>query len=183
MLYISKGLLREKRNHGQLTVALRGNQYDLEDEPAKLWLTGFRETALAGTPQLKKLAELGLVEMIDTDGPISIYRLLSNCIICPAPLHFPRWPLRLTERLLWRWIRCAGMNLSLAELTFLLEEDIRFAPELLGEENRQALVEMIYTTETIADRLLEAHMEDAFGRDAVVEALLGLLRKQYIMLI
>jgi len=56
-------------------------------------------------------------------------------------------------------------------------------PGLLGPGNRQALTEMIYNTENIEDRLLENRMEDAFGRDTVVEALLGLLRKNYIMLI
>jgi len=183
MLYISKGIPRGSAGHERLTVAWRGGEYDLEGGNARLWLAGRRDTALADAAQLAKLANLGLVDTTENDGPLHIYRLLTNCVVCPAPAHFPRWPLRRTERLLWRWIWRAGFRLSLAELVFLLEQDIRPIPELLGEANRQALVEVIYSTETIADRVLEAHMEDAFGRDAVVEALLGLLRKQYIMLI
>ena len=183
MLYISKGIPRGRAGHGRLTVAWRGNEYALEGDDARLWLEGRFDTALAEAGQLATLITLGLVDAVDTDVPLNIYRLLTNCVICPGPPRFPRCPLRWTEWLLWRWIRRAGFHLSLAELVFLLEKDVRPVPELLGEVNRQALVEMIYTIETIADRLLEAHMEDAFGRDAVVEALLGLLRKHYIMLI
>ena len=183
MLYISKGIPRGRVGRERLTVAWRGKEYELEDDDARLWLEGRHDTALAEAMQLEALINLGLIDTADADGPLSIYRLLTNCVVCPAPPRFLRWPLCRTERRLWRWIRRAGFHLSLAELVFLLEEDVRPIPELLGEANRQALVEMIYTTETIADRLLEARMEDAFGRDAVVEALLGLLRKHYIMLI
>jgi len=183
MLYISKGLLRGKSGRDHITVAWRGNEYDLEGEIARLWLAGRCDTALAEARSLSKLANLGLVDTADPDGPLNIYRLLTNCVTCPAPPRFPRWPLRRTELRLWRWIRRAGLRLTLAELVFLLEADIRAVPELLGEANRQALTEMIYNTENIEDRLLENRMEDAFGRDAVVEALLGLLHKQYIMLI
>jgi len=183
MLYISKGIPRGRVGRERLTVAWRGNEYDLEGDNARLWLEGCHDTALAEAGQLTTLINLGLIDTADADGPLNIYRLLTNCVVCPGPPRFLRWPLRRTEWRLWRWIMRAGFHLSLAELVFLLEEDVRPVPELLGEANRQALVEMIYTTETIADRLLEARMEDAFGRDAVVEALLGLLRKQYIMLI
>jgi hypothetical protein len=183
MLYISKGLLRGNTGDGHITVAWRGNEYDLEGENARLWLVGRYETALAEARSLAKLANLGLVDTADADGPLNIYRLLTNCVVSPAPPRFPRWPLRRTERLLWRWIRRAGLRLTLAELVFLLEQDICPVPELLGEANRQALTEVIYNTENIEDRMLENRMEEAFGRDAVVEALLGLLRKQYIMLI
>ena len=183
MLYISKGLLRGNTGNGHITIAWRGNEYDLEGENARLWLAGRYETALAEPQPLAKLANLGLVDTADADGPLNIYCLLTNCVVCPAPPRFPCWPLRRTERLLWRWIRRSGLRLTLAELVFLLEEDIHPVPELLGLSNRLALTAMIYNTENIEDRLLENRMEDAFGRDAVVEALLGLLRKQYIMLI
>jgi len=183
MLYISKGLLFRKSDGGRITVAWRGNEYGLEGENARLWLAGRRDTALAEAWSLQKLVNLGLADMADTDCPLNIYRLLTNCVTCPAPPRFPRWLLRRTERLLWRWIRRAGLRLTLAELIFLLEEDIRPVPGLLGPGNRQALTEMIYNTENIEGRLLENRMEDAFGRDSVVEAILGLLRKQYIMLI
>jgi len=183
MLYISKGHLQAQTNDGQIIVAWRGKKYDLESNNALLWLRGRGDTALTGASQLTELANLGLVETTDTDSPLNIYRLLTNCVACPAPLLTLRWPLRWTERLLWRWIRHAGLRLSTAELIFLLEEDVRPVPELLGESNRQTLMEMIYTAKTATDRLLEARMEDAFGRDAVVEALLELLRKKYINLI
>ena len=183
MLYISKGLLRRKTGNDHIIVAWRGNEYDLDGENARLWLAGSRDTALADAQLLNTLATFGLVDTAESNDPLGIYRLLTNCVTCLASPRFPRWPLRRTERLLWRWIRRAGLRLTLAELVFLLEEDICPVPELLGLSNRQALTEMIYNMENIADRLLETRMEEAFGRDAVVEALLGLLRKKYIILI
>jgi len=182
MLYISKGILRGKRRD-HLIVAWRGDKYDLHGNDARLWLGGHSDTSLAEAAQLENLTNLGLVETGDTDGPRQIYHLLTNCAASPAPWRFPRRPLRRMERLLWRWIDRAGMHLTLAELVFLLERHNRPVPELLGEVNKSALMEIICSAESVDDRLLESRMEDAFDRDAVVEALLGLLRKRYIMLI
>ena len=56
-------------------------------------------------------------------------------------------------------------------------------PELLGEENSQALTETIYTQENIQDNILEAQMEHAFCRDRVVKAVLGLLKKRRVLVL
>lgn len=177
MLYISKGALRDG------TIAWRGKEFQLEGEQLQLWRQGHCDATLASASQLETLLHLGLVEITESDDPASLYRLLTRCVICPISPCWLRLPLRRTERQLWRWVTCAGLHLSLAELTCLLEEGVRPVPELLGAENRQALVETIYTTETIADGLLEARMEEAWGRDAVVAAVLGLLRKRRIYLL
>jgi len=179
MLYISKGTLRRKKGRDHLIVTWRGDEYSLYGNDARLWLSARCDTSLAEAAQLKNLANLGLVETGDTDGPLNIYRLLTNCAACPAPWRCPRWPLRRRERVLWQWIDRAGLHLTLTELVFLLEHDIHPVPELLGEANKHALMEIICPD----DRLLEARMEDAFDRDTVVEALLGLLRKKYITLV
>ncbi len=71
----------------------------------------------------------------------------------------------------------------MAELTLLLERGVAPVPELLGAENRQALTEVLYTTDTIADGILETLMEKSPARDAAVRAVLGLLRKKKVYLI
>jgi len=179
MLYISKGNLHSKKARDLLTVTWRGDEYALHGNDARLWLAGRSETWLADATHLNSLANLGLVETGDTDGPLNIYRLLTNCAACPAPWRRPRWPLRRKERVLWQWINQAGLHLTLAELVFLLEHNIRPVPELLGKANKYALLKIINPD----DLLLEARMEDAFDRDEVVESLLALLRKKYIMLV
>ena len=52
--------------------------------------------------------------------------------------------------------------------------------DLLYEENRQALVEKIYTTENIANNILENQMLEAQCRDNVVNSLISLLKKRYL---
>lgn len=71
----------------------------------------------------------------------------------------------------------------MAELTFLLEKRIAPSENWLGEENRQALTEAIYTQETIFDNVLEAQMEHAQSRDVAVGAVLSLLKKKRIILL
>ena len=179
MLYISKGILLCQTSNDHIIVAWRGDDYFLSGSDARLWLAGRCDTSLAEAARLKYLANIGLAETGDTDGPLHIYRLLTNCAAYPAPWRFPRWPLRRRERMLWQWINRAGIHLTLAELVFLLEQDIHPEPELLGEANKDALLQIINPD----DLLLEARMEDAFDRDAVVDSLLALLRKKYISLV
>ena len=182
MLYISKGI-PHKPGKDKLVVAWRGKEFTLEGAEARLWQFGCFDSSLAGGEVLEALASLGLVETAEEDTPLCLYRLLTNCIICPAPWRLARWPMRFPEWRLWRWIRRAGWRLSLAELVFLFENSIWPRMELLGMENRLALVETIYNTETIFDGILESRMEDACSRDDVVTAVLGLLRKRRIFLI
>jgi len=181
MLYISKGIPREAGNG--ILVNWRGKEFKLEGAEARLWQLGCFDSSLASVHSLEALINLGLVEAAEEDTPLCLYRLLTNCIICPAPWRPLRWPMRPSEWRLWRWIKRAGHRLWTAELVYLFEAGIRPRAELLGEENGQALTEAIYNTENIFDGILEARMEDAFARDDVVTAALGLLRKRRIFLI
>jgi len=47
----------------------------------------------------------------------------------------------------------------------------------------QALVETIYTAETIGDNIMEAQMEEARVRDIVVSTLLRMIRKRKIIIL
>lgn len=87
------------------------------------------------------------------------------------------------DRVVLDWIRNAGLRLSLAELVYLQENGIAPEPSLLGVDNRQALVETIYTRYNIADNLLESQMEKAACRDDIVQSILSLLRKRKIVIL
>ena len=71
----------------------------------------------------------------------------------------------------------------MAELVFLMDRQVKPELSLLGQENKQALIERIYTSETIFDNVLENQMEHAPGRDRIVRAVLSLLKKKHIVLL
>ena len=52
---------------------------------------------------------------------------------------------------------------------------------MLYEKNRQSLTERIYTSGTIYDRILECRMEHAACSDRIVNLLLGLVKKKYLV--
>ncbi len=187
MLYLSKGILPWKASPESAPVSHCGALHRLSGEQAALWLGGRfvparaenakQETALAA------LAELGIIEHNDDDHEAALFRILINCVICPVRVKTRFSLLNHTERFLWRWIRYAGLRLTMAELTLLLERNAAPVPELLGEPNRQTLTEALYTTDTIVDGILETLMEKSPARDAAVRAVLGLLRKKKVYLI
>lgn len=82
-----------------------------------------------------------------------------------------------------RWLNFAGIRLSTAELVFLSENHIQPKNDLLYADNRQALVETIYTPANIFDNVLEAQMEHASLRDTTVETIMSLLRKKKIVML
>ena len=75
------------------------------------------------------------------------------------------------------------LRLTVAELIFLREHKIRPEPRYLHSENRQALVEAIYTKNTIVDNCLEQIMECAECRDETVRILLVLLKKKKLIVL
>ena len=54
---------------------------------------------------------------------------------------------------------------------------------LLGSGNAQALVERIYTKDTVYNNILENQMERANSKNRVEKAILGLLRKKRLVLL
>lgn len=132
---------------------------------------------------LNQLAKLGIVEFSDDAGDTAIFRLLTNCAICPVNVKSAPVLMSRPERQVWKWIQKAGLRLTIAELTLLSERGVKPVPALLGEQNRQELTETIYTAETIFDGTLETIMEKSRARDKTVRAVLGLLSKQNIFMI
>ena len=187
MQYLSKGILPWKAAKTDAAVSHVGILHNLSGVQARLWLDGQYQPGHAqGSEQLtalKELMDLGIAESSIITDNAALFRILTNCSICPVKVKLVLLPINRMERQIWRWISRAGLRLTIAELTYLTEHNIKPVPGLLWKENRQALTEAIYTTETIFDGILESHMEKSPARDITVNTVLSLLRKKKIMLL
>lgn len=186
MKYISVGAVMTEGTEYILDVCRGGNSFRLTGELATLWLSGRLAFATATTPAalqaLDQLLKMGLV--IKTDGSLAEeYRTLTQCTLVPADRKLPYWGLSGLERTVLQWLREAGLVLSMAELTYLIDRDVPLQASLLGSENAQNLVERIYTRDTIYDNILENQMERAGARERTVTAVMKLLRKKRIVLL
>jgi hypothetical protein len=185
MQYISKGAIIPGSDIRKVCVNYRGAAHTLSEEESLLWLDGqFVPQSLTECPRaLKRLIDLGVVEATDEDGELGLFRLLIGCIIVPLKPTRAQKRLDGYERQSWIWIKNAGLRPTIAELICLSEKGTEPSPDMLGGENRQNLVEAIYSADTIADTVLESLMEKVSARDTVVNAVFGLLRKKWIMLV
>ena len=187
MIYLSKGIVQKSSTEQMLWITHCGQDYKLTGMESALWLNGRFEFATAKSAAAERavrhLERMGLVEVESGNSPVDRYRILTRCICCPAAFTKPEMPMPYREKTVLQWLREAGIRLTVAELIFLQEHRIVPAPELLGSENRQALVETIYTQENIEDGILEQAMERAACRDTVVAALLRLLEKKKIIIL
>lgn len=186
MKYLSIGAVVAEGTEYILEVCRCGNRFQLTGELAVLWLNGRMGFDIAEKPTERKaldqLVKMGLA--ILADGSVSEeYRTLNHCTLVPADRKHPYWGLGKRERAALRWLREAGLVLSMAELTFLMDRGIELREELLGKENSHALVHTIYTRETICDNILENQMEAAASQRDTVRIVLSLLKKQRIVLL
>lgn len=187
MIYLSKGIVKENSTEHLLQVVRCGQEYSLSGEQAALWLNGRLEFSQAKTESEKRtlghLVRMGLTETEAENTDVARYRILTQCICCPAVNTKPEFFLGHAEKETLTWLRNAGLRLTVAELIFLREHKIRPEPRYLHSENRQALVEAIYTKNTIVDNCLEQIMECAECRDETVRILLGLLKKKKLIVL
>jgi hypothetical protein len=187
MIYLSKGILPWKPSESAVQVSHCGALHKLTGAKAELWLAGRYQPGFASNAvqvaTLKSLSELGIIEYRDNTENAALYRLLTNCVICPVRVRSKPALLNRKERRLLLWMRQAGLRLTMAELAFLMDKDVKPVSTVLGKQNRQELTELIYTTDTIYDGILENLMEKSPVRDDTVRAVLGLLRKKKIYLI
>ena len=187
MIYISKGIVQTGSTENILTVERGGKCFNLNGLQAKLWLDGRYEFNYVNKPDalraLQNLSQMGLVEYEMESNALSKYRILTRCVCCAAVTPFLSSRVYRLDRVVLNWLRNAGLRLSLAELVYLQENGIEPNPSLLGADNRQALVETIYTRCNIADNLLECQMETATCRDDIVQSILSLLKKRKIVIL
>lgn len=187
MTYLSKGIVGNGSTEQLLIISHCGGEYTLKGKEAACWLNGRFETSTVKSVveehAVGHLQRIGLAECEDEDSEISKYRILTRCILCPAVSKGVSLPLRGLEKRLMIWLTKAGLHLTLAELIYLIDRDVPPSENLLYTSNRQTLVERIYTVDTIADCILETQMEAAASRDAVVQAVLRLLKKKRIVIL
>lgn len=186
MKYISIGAVLKEGTEHILDVVHGGAQFRLTGEKACLWLNGRLGFNEVFNPMhltmLEQLYKMGLV--IKCDGSrAEEYRALTKCTIVHAECDHPYWFLKNTEKTVLQWLRNAGLVLSMAELVYLMDRNVPLEEKLLGSGNAQALVERIYTKDTVFNNILENQMERAEARDKVVNAILSLLRKKRIVLL
>lgn len=185
MVYLSKGVVQEKSTEQLLYISRCGQSFQLTGVEATLWLNGRLEFATTkGTVQeqaLQRLNRMGLTECEQENTTISHYRILTRCVCCPTVFSKGENNLSNDEKIIIYWLRNAGIRLSVAELIYLNENHIEPTAQLLYKENRQALIELIYTRNTIADNILENMMETASSRDEVICILQKLLKNKQIL--
>lgn len=187
MIYLSKGIAREDSTEERVGVIRGGQLLLLTGVEAALWLNGRFSFSMTHSPaeerSLRHLIRMGLAEAEEKDDSASKYWVLSRCVCCPAKTKKVKIPLSRKEKQVFVWLQKAGLRLSTAELVYLQEHQIQPEEKLLYEENRQSLVEAIYTQDTIADNILENQMESASCKNEVVGILLQLLEKKRILIL
>lgn len=187
MIYISKGIAG-KASTTELVQIIRGSQnIYLSDIEADLWLKGRFSFSHTQTPDEERavhhLIRMGLAEAEAEENEDAKYWILTRCICCPAKAAKRSLGLSAEEKTILFWLVNAGLRLSTAELIYLVENKVEAKPELLHSDNRQALVERIYTADTIRDNILENKMAAAECRDSVLESMLSLLKKKKILIL
>lgn len=193
MKYISIGAVMTEGTEHILDVCRGSRSYHLTGELASVWLNGRFGFAAVKKPTeeqaLLLLLRMGLA--IQTDGSgFEEYRALTQCTLVPADRKHPYWGLTGMERAVLQWLREAGLVLSMAELTYLIDQKVPLQADLLGNANTQNLVEQIYTRDTIDDGILEGQMERSNAREPVTKeklakafSELSLMRREVLRLL
>ena len=187
MIYISKGIVQERSTERTIYVGHGGQVFQLTKIEAQLWLDGrfgFYETMNASQDRvIEHLYRMGLIEYELEDSLVSHYRILTRCVLCAATSSNVSLTLGRFEASILNWLTNAGIRLSMAELVYLHERQIKPTKELLYTDNRQKLVETIYTQENIFDNILECQMEHASCRDKITAAIMVLLKHKRIVIL
>lgn len=188
MLYLSKGIVCRNSTENNLYIAHGNNTFTLKGTEAKVWLDGRFKMCIFPNPNdyenaVLSLFSKGLAEFEHNSETVDQYRLLSRCICSPTKAKRFHKPLKNDEKKILKWLCEAGIRLTTAELIYLFENKIAPTPSLLFEENRQALIETIYTKNNIHDNILETQMEHSRCRDKVITVLLTLLQKKRIVIL
>lgn len=186
MKYISTGAVMTKGTEHVFEVCKGNHKFTLAGELAAVWLSGrFAFSDANSTSEIRNLEHLCRMDLAvkAEKADVAQYRALTHCTLAPVDCRYPYWGLSALEKTELKWLREAGLRLTIAELIYLNEHGILPTPTLLGSAHTQELVATIYTRETIMDNILELQMENAASRDAVVNAVLRLLKKKRIVLL
>ncbi|MCQ2443027.1 MAG: hypothetical protein MJ077_07975 [Oscillospiraceae bacterium] len=187
MMYISKGAVLPNSTEDLIRVSHQSLTVSLTRTEAALWFNGRDEfTSTESRYELNALDHLrrmNLVEYTDGSDLTAQYRTLTRCMPCVSESHSSDFGLGKHQRHMMRWLRHAGLHLTVAELVKLRELDLAPSDDLLYEKNRQALTETLYTLDTIEDNVLENLMEHSAAMPQTIKTLLSLLKKNRIYLV
>ncbi len=187
MIYISKGIVGKGSTTELVQVIRGGRSIYLSGREADLWLKGRFSFSFSQTAEeertLHHLVRMGLAEMEPEESNDTRYQILTRCICCPAKAAKRKIGLSMGEKTVLSWLVNAGIRLSTAELVYLIENKVEAGPKFFYPDNRQALVEAIYTVDTITDNILENQMATAGCRDRVVQSILSLLKKKKLLIL
>lgn len=125
---------------------------------------------------------MGLIEIAEPNENAN-FRLLTDCVICMVKPSVSVFRLNKNGRRIWTWIKYAGFKLTISELVYIMDRDIKAGLSFFGKDNWHTLIHAIYTPDTISDRILETMMEESPARNSTVLAVLGLLQKKFIILV
>lgn len=188
MLYLSKGLVCKGSTEELLRITHHGQHFTLPNQLAYVWLNGRYKMVntenIKEENALRQLVRMGLAEAEEKECEVSKYRILSRCILYPTTnVSFQLRRMKEKEKIVLTWLRKAGLRLSTAELVCLFEKGILPSEELLYDQNRQALVEILYSVDTVADGILETRMEHAAQRDSVIEIIQDLISRKKVVVL
>ena len=120
MIYLSKGIVKENSTEHLLQVARCGQEYSLSGEQAVLWLNGrfgFSEVKTESEKRtLKHLARMGLAETGAENTDVARYRILTQCVCCPAINAKPEIFLSRAEKEILMWLWNAGLQIGRAHV-------------------------------------------------------------------
>lgn len=185
MIYLSKGILADQTDNGRRIVVNHcGRKHELTNGVAQAWLMGRYAPQYLGAARLIPLIEQTLIAtQPDKNASADTYRLLTDCVIRPSTKSLPLPVVNTLERRILKWLHNDAIRLTVAELVCLEHKGICPTGNYLGIENRQRLVEAIYTPANIEDGVLEAQMEHVGEMSKVTDALLRLLKRRRIFLL
>ena len=87
-MYISKGTVISPSTEDLLFVVRGGVKFQLTGQEAAIWLNGRFQFVNEKTEDerrcLKKLKRMGLVETSQSQSETEKYRILTQCVLCPA---------------------------------------------------------------------------------------------------
>lgn len=187
MIYLSKGVAGGGQRKDMVQVIRGEENFFLSGKKSEVWQAGrYQITSAANAGDrhvVQYLVMKGLAESEKKDNSEARYWVLTRCVCCAAEGAEDCSDLTTEEKEILLWLKHAGLRLTVAELIFLFEYRVKPESGLLGEENTQALVDIIYTPQTIGGHILEEQMLTASSRERVVDALLALLKKKKILML
>ena len=83
MIYISKGIVKERSTESLIRIHHCGRDYQLTGLEAAIWFDGrYSFCSVQESWATEHLYRMGLIEKEQDDTPLARYRLLSRCICC-----------------------------------------------------------------------------------------------------